>query len=245
MKQSLLFQTQPSKLLIAGNQPEIRARLQALKIQVAETKADKRLPAPIMYHPDMQVFDFGDGHLFALKKCPTIPVLSAQGFIIHETQVSPEETYPRDILCNALRLNGVLYGNVKALDPGLLDYARKKGFKIQHVRQGYTACATCVVSENAIITADTSIAKAAAANGAAVLLIAPGSIDLPGYNTGFIGGCCVKIDEKTLLSTGAVHCHPDAEKIKLFLNAHKVELLELSKSSLTDIGLIQLRMPET
>ena len=67
-------------------------------------------------------------------------------------------------------------------------------------RQGYSRCSVCVVSDNAIITADEGICRSAEAHGVDVLKIRPGYIDPPGFDYGFIGGQASKFQTQSLLS---------------------------------------------
>ena len=77
---------------------------------------------------------------------------------------------------------------MKYTAPELLGKVEELGLIRVNVSQGYAKCSTCVVGEDAIITYDRGIAKAADAAGMDVLVIEPGHVDLPGYDTGFIGG---------------------------------------------------------
>ena len=96
--------------------------------------------------------------------------------------------YPRDVIYNACSTGKFFIHNLKYTDPALLTKADELGLIKVDVPQGYARCSTCVVNANSIITYDRGIAKAARAAGLDVLEIAPGHVELPGYDTGFIGG---------------------------------------------------------
>jgi hypothetical protein len=104
------------------------------------------------------------------------------------------------------------------------------------VKQGYTKCSTCVVGENAIITADASIANAALANSVETLLIRSGHIALPGFDYGFIGGAAGLIDNSLLAVCGKLASHPDSGAIRAFCTARCVNIVELADRPLIDIG---------
>ena len=72
--------------------------------------------------------------------------------------------------------------------------------------------------------------------GFAVLLIRPGHIALPGYDTGFIGGCCGKLAPDKLAFAGALSSHPDGERMREFLHSRCVAPVELRESPLVDVG---------
>jgi len=95
----------------------------------------------------------------------------------------------------------------------------------------------CKVSENAIITADKSIAYESDKHGIDVLLINPGNIILDGFEYGFIGGATFLIN-KALYFTGSIDAFPENEKKKMleFISSHNVEIRFLSDNPVFDIG---------
>lgn len=112
------------------------------------------------------------------------------------------------------------------------------GITLVPVNQGYAKCSVCAVDERSIITQDPSIAQAAKRHGLNVLKIQAGRILLPGYDTGFIGGCSGLLGRKLLAFTGSLGAHPDGEWIKEFLHSRGVEPLELTDGPLYDVGSI-------
>ena len=103
-------------------------------------------------------------------------------------------------------------------------------------RQGYSRCSVCVVSDNAIITADEGICRSAEAHGVNVLKIRPGYIDLPGFDYGFIGGASFKISDTKLAFTGRLDSHPDAEQMIGFASLHNVDIVYITDKPAFDIG---------
>lgn len=106
------------------------------------------------------------------------------------------------------------------------------------MRQGYSKCSTCVVSQNAIITADTGIYKAAESNGIEVLCINNDGIHLRSGRIGFIGGVSGLIDKGTLAFNGDINRHSDSNIIKDFCKNKNVEIVCLKDGELEDIGTI-------
>ena len=93
------------------------------------------------------------------------------------------------------------------------------GLELIPVKQGYAKCSLCIVSENAVITADEGLAYTLCRAGLDVLKIIPGCIRLPGYGYGFIGGCCGKLDAATMAFAGDPLTHPDGKKDPLLYGA--------------------------
>ena len=152
--------------------------------------------------------------------------------------ISSEPTgakYPTDVLLNACLVGNKLICNEKTVSSLILGAAKSHGCEIIGVSQGYTKCSVCVVSDNAIITADSGIAKACRCNGIDVLEISSGHISLPPYDFGFIGGASGIYGDKVYFC-GSLDTHPDGEKIKEFCIKHKKIATSLGNGELQDVG---------
>lgn len=143
--------------------------------------------------------------------------------------------YPQSASYNVLIIDQFAIYNPKCIDP-ILEQELQKHYKCLFVKQGYARCSTCIVDQNSIITADTSIASVLQQAGFNVLMITPGHIELPGYDYGFIGGAAFKIDKMKLAFTGKLDRHPDKNKIIKFLDERGVEPVFLSSEPIFDIG---------
>ena len=148
-----------------------------------------------------------------------------------EIGLNPE--YPYDVTYNITLLGGFVFMNTATKQAGIFNNG-----KIINVRQGYTKCSICIVSENALITADTGIYKAARENNIDALLITAGHIELPGMNYGFIGGAAGLISPDTLAVNGDIATHPDSDKISRFCANHGVKTTPLKRGAIRDIGSI-------
>ncbi len=207
------------------------------------------LPGGLACHPDLAFCRLTPDALF----CGDISRLGAE--------------YPADIMYNACSTGKYFIHNLKYTAPALLNVAKVTGLQLIDVPQGYAKCSISVVSEDAIITYDCGIAGAlknavdgcvvieesncasAELDGAAgcvgsaavlkVLLIEPEHIVLPGYNTGFIGGCS-GLDTKhgELIFNGDLGSHPDGERIRAFAKACGVKVKDFPGRPLVDIGSI-------
>lgn len=223
--------------ILSGENQKIADKLRNHGITAVLTEKDNRLPRPVAYHPDMQMCLLDTSRTIVLKGETVLQnQLLSLGYQVTETTKEPQASYPKDILCNALILHGVLFGRLNALDKAILNYATQQNLTQVNVKQGYTACSVCVVNESAAITADAGIAKALKKHDIEVLLIRNGFISLHGYDTGFIGGCCGLIAENELVCSGSLEKHPDGNMIRKFLQAKGVQAIELLDEPLLDIG---------
>lgn len=227
----------PVKLaLVSGEYPFLAHRLEQLGIEAITTDRDSRLPEPVRYHPDMQGCLLDGEQIFVLQKSPLKEKLSRYSFDVWETESEPVPHYPGDAMCNNFTLSGFLIGNPASMDPNILERAESMGLKPLAVRQGYASCAVSIVNRHSVITADPGIAAAMGGQGFDVLLIRQGFIDLPGYDTGFIGGCCGLLAPDIMGVSGKLSSHPDGSRIRDFLKAQGVSVLELSDENLLDAG---------
>lgn len=229
-----------AKFLVSGEYPARFAELEKWGVHLIYTTPDQRLPKPVQYHPDLQVCRLSFETLFVLKNSSLLEFkneLCFQSPKVLETETEPEAHYPKDVLCSGVPFGKWLLANPHTLDPLIMRKANEEGLSLIPVRQGYAACAVCKVGEHAAITADEGICRALQEKKEfEVLLIQPGFIELPGYDTGFLGGCCGKLEENLIVFTGALSCHPDGKKIKDFLNSHQIDIWELSRKPLLDTG---------
>lgn len=236
-----------SAVVVGGVDPRVIRSLEAMGIWTITVGPNRSLPAALCRHADMLVHPMGDGTALAAQgEHRLCNALSGFGFsaVYLKKELAPH--YPGDVLLNAARIGGRLVCNAEHTAPELLEAARAMRLEIVEVRQGYAKCGLCIVSENAVITADEGLAYALKEAGLDVLKIIPGCIRLPGYGYGFIGGCCGKLDASTMAFAGDVLTHPDGKKILAFLERYGVRprnLLEKGEK-LLDVGSILPVMQE-
>lgn len=206
-------------VLMSGLYPCFCEKLAEFGYNIILSKKIEAFPEPEQYHADMQALRIND-KLFTLENCAK----------------KAGEKYPENILLNCLYINNTLYGKLDSVDDTMLDYCKANGIKTVNVNQGYARCSSLQVSENAVITADKSIKKALKNNGADVLLINEGHIELKGYDYGFIGGAGF-YDNGIVYFFGNIKNHPDYDKIREFIIQYnsKIEVL-CQDMPITDIG---------
>ncbi|MCH5212850.1 MAG: hypothetical protein J1G06_07535 [Oscillospiraceae bacterium] len=206
--------------------------LYRLGCEVIKTIPIDRVYPEIDGHPDIQL------HIVNNKVICAPQVYEYYKQMIPEYQVirgSAElcSKYPYDIAYNVCRIGKYAVCNMKNTAKEIIaEYDN-----ILNTKQGYAKCSICVVSDNAVITADEGIYRLLKSNDIDALKIAPGNIDLYGMQ-GFIGGASGLLKPNLLTFNGNLHEHPDSDRIKKFCSSHGVEVACLHSDRLTDIGSI-------
>lgn len=212
--------------------------IEDLGFRLFKTTICNDVDIPINGHPDMQVFYLGNEKLIV---SPNVYDYYAKIFAKENIEIIKGKTvltkdYPHNIAYNSALIGKNLFCYKKYTDETILGFAEQNKINIIDVKQGYSNCSICKVSENEIITNDISIYNSAKANNIDVLLIGDKEIFLDGYNNGFIGGCCGKIDDNTLMFYGDITKHSDYSEIFDFCSLYKVKIKTISKDRLTDYG---------
>lgn len=191
-------------------------------------------------HVDLSAFHAGGEKVCLapyLKDSSLRHALEDMGADINLLAIQQGRTYPEDARMNVCVIGDALIYAEKVTSENIVEYLTNCGIKRKiSSRQGYAKCSVCVVDERAIITADSSIAKAARKEGLEVLLIAPGYVNLPGFDYGFIGGAAFKIAKNKLAFTGRLDRHPNRTEIFDFLSARGIEPVFLTDEPVFDIG---------
>lgn len=193
---------------------------------------------PVASHPDM-LFFVARGRLVCERRYyesnrETAELIAEKGGLRIETvsdMLSPD--YPHDVLFNAAPIGERLICRLSSVSAAVRDlYAEKE---IINVKQGYSKCACLTVGDDAIVTADPSIAEKAEAAGLSVLRLKENGVRLDGYDCGFIGGASGD-DGEHILFCGDLFRHPEGELIADFCRRHRREPISLSDDVLYDYG---------
>ena len=198
-----------------------------------------RLQNGVSSHPDMLLFICKDKY-FCTKEYREIAggafdIIEKLGYSPILCDEFPSPDYPNDIIFNALNMGDHIFCLEKKLSKEIKSYADKHGISIINVKQGYTKCSVCKVSDKAMITSDRSIAHSAKNVGIDVLSISQGHVNIKGYDYGFIGGASGE-SEDTVYFCGNVMMHPDGEAIIDFCQKHEKRYVSLSNEPLFDVG---------
>ncbi len=209
-------------------------------INVIKTTPLKCLYEAVNGHPDMQLhyFERSNELLCAKEAYNYYKTVIPKGINLICDKEVLKDKYPYDILYNSAVIGNHVICNEKYTSKELLDKYKLDGKKIINVKQGYAKCSIAVIGQNAAITADEGIYKRLINSGIDTLKIQPGSIKLNTMSYGFIGGCCGLIKKNLLAVNGNLNLHPQSREIINFCEKHNVNIVELSKNNLYDIGSI-------
>ena len=199
------------------------------------------LPAPVASHPDMLVWCYGNTIItwseYKRQNADIFTELEGAGAKILTADEAPSDKYPLDVPLNAAVVGKSIITNTRAVSKKIKAFAEQNKLQTLHTNQGYSKCSTCVVSDNAIITADTSIHELAEKSGISSLLISADGVRLDGYDKGFIGGASGN-DGTHVFFCGDLYAHPDGEKISDFCKSHGKIPVSLSDEPLYDYGTV-------
>ena len=217
-----------------GKAPQwLKAAFSIHGVELVEIGTCNSLQAPVAHHIDMMALPISEKLLVAPETAFAKDYFPGKEIVVTKERLIPE--YPGDVLLNAVWLPDYLICNTNTVAKEILQMAYEQGKTVIHVNQGYTKCATCIISDTAIITEDESIYEASQ-DKLDVLLIKKGEALLPGYEYGFIGGASALIGD-TVYFFGNIENHPDYEAIQQFIALHNKRIVSLSKEEkLLDIG---------
>lgn len=193
------------------------------------------LPTPVCAHPDMLTAKIGRSLLIHAEYLKGRAVLDRIGIPYLLSSAPVGKAYPEDIRLNCLAADTFFLSNEKYISREALALADEQGLRRIHVKQGYAKC-SCACAGNAIATMDRGIAKAVNSVGADVLLLNPSVIGIEAYDTGFIGGASVLLDENTLGFFGKIEDLKGYSALADFFGARGVRLVSLGREPLFDYG---------
>ena len=201
--------------------------------KVITLPAYPRLGAPVSSHADLLIHPLGGA--LCSEKNGGAEQCDGAGLELRFIGADAGSVYPADVPLCAKRV-GDFFLVSRATAPELCDAAAGLGLHVITTKQGYTACSAAAAGCG-IITSDTGIACAASKAGIPRLVISPGSIDLPGYGYGFIGGSCAFCAERgEVWLTGDPMTHPDGESIAAFIRSCGALPRALTTGRLYDCG---------
>lgn len=222
---------------VSDYSPRLIEYLEKNNITTIVTTPSKNLDDRICYHTDMLMLNIGKGKIIADESQSSLIVKYLTiGYRVEYLNKKVNSPYPNDSLLNVAVIGDKLICNPKTTIPYILNLADEYGYKLISANQGYVKCSVCIVNQNALITDDESVYKASQLNEIDSILISKGSVELKGFDYGFIGGCTGLIDENKMLFNGDINYHKDCTKIIDFLNKHNVKPVIIESQPLTDIG---------
>ena len=198
-------------------------------------------------HPDMQVAVLPDGRVVAA------PGTELPGIVKYNSGTAVlTPVYPKNIPYNVLIAGSVYFHPAGATDPVLAAGLATAGIRQANVRQGYAGCSgICVYDpcgEPLLLSGDAGILRKAEAEGVAVQLCrGVENIMLPGFDHGFVGGCCGYLERdgrRTLYTIGSMEeTFYNYDEIKNALDRAEVEVRSLAGGRLQDHGGLKFICP--
>lgn len=227
------------KTVIASHlRPEAVSRLHEMGMDVFDFAPNPSLGALIAHHADLS-FLYDAGRLYIAREMMKYrETLSSRGL---EVCVIPEplgKAYPDDVKLNGVPLGQYFLCNEKTISPFVLTEMKRKGKTILSAGQGYTKCSVVPLTEESLITDDDSIASVCCSHGLDVLKVSKGSVRLPGFPYGLLGGAAGRISDTQIVFHGDLSLHTDSEKILRFLEKYNMTAVSLCDGELLDIGSI-------
>ena len=139
--------------------------------------------------------------------------------------------YPETAHYNAVVTGELLIHNLQHTDNVIQENCTD--LQSIHVNQAYTRCNLIALDNKRFITSDKAIEKTLINKGFEVLFVHPEGIALPGFEHGFIGGCCGIYEDK-IFFIGSLNRFPEGDKIQSFVKEFKI--IELYDGPLFDGG---------
>lgn len=207
-------------------------------VQTISPPSVSALPIGIRCHSDLGICVLGEGRAV----CPPdtfqyySELLTPLGYRIICGKSPLGSHYPDDTAYNVGIAGKKCFLNPKVCDELLLSELEKSGFEIIPVRQGYAKCSLCPIDPGTIICGDRGISRAAERCGMTVLEVDNGGILLGGYENGFFGGAAGMIAPNVLALNGELSAFPGGRAVRDFLNERKIEITNLKKGKIYDIG---------
>nr|WP_300410995.1 hypothetical protein [Lagierella sp.] len=130
--------------------------------------------------------------------------------------------YPRDVAFNISRTNQYYFHKKDCTDLEINSQLKDKSKFIQ-VKQGYSKCSTLILKKNTVVTSDIGLFNCYKQNGIKVYYIPSGGILLPGYDTGFIGGCGGMVSKNEIVFYGNLDKYEYKEELVKILNEEKIQ----------------------
>ena len=172
-------------------------------IRLYETGPCNCLQEPLRGHIDLMALKWNE-YLFVTPETEGL-ILTVLKDIYDEiplklivTKEHLKETYPGDVLLNVKIVGKTVIGNRATMSETVREFFEERNFEFINIKQGYTGCSILKVNDDFIITDDDSIFEGTKKH-IKTLKITKGSILLPGYNYGFIGGSTLALHNQIFL----------------------------------------------
>lgn len=212
---------------------------------VAGIAAHPDLPVPEKHHADMQFSKINDNILICAPGTTFENDINLNLNIITGSNILNSK-YPHNIAYNILRCDKFIIHNTKYTATEIISEAKANALCIVDCKQGYAGCSSISVplkhNSTLLISSDkgiiSSINKLNCQNIFTEFFTDTNSILLPGYDHGFIGGCCGYDKELGLLVYGKIN-----GQLKELSAKYNFPIFSIFDGPITDIGGILVMYP--
>ncbi|MEK6732576.1 MAG: DUF6873 family GME fold protein [Candidatus Omnitrophota bacterium] len=214
---------------------EAKLRLKQMGYYIREVPLHPKLAGPVKGHPDMMLFSYAKKVIYEPRLEKIAGLLRDNGYECVKGEKIGSKKYPKDIIYDACSVGKAII----RYDGKIEKHIENLSAKFIKVKQGYVKCSIIPIDEKHIITSDKGIYDKWNVGGGRdrSLHIRPGYVKLPGYKTGFIGGASGVHKDKVFF-IGALKNHPDATRIREFIEQRGRKVVELYDGQLYDAGSI-------
>ena len=224
----------PVKTALIGDAPDAVLELLVSRgIELVRLPVNEKIAGVVRTHADANVFHAGNGVFFCDEAMASViePLRPRE---LHLCAVAGD--YPADCALNAAWLGSFIFAHKTALHEELQRFFLSHEITLQPVKQGYARCSVCPVGSRGLLTDDSGIYQAAKCSGFDALLLEKGDIRLNGHPYGFIGGASAMIAPDTVAFFGDLATHRNCADIKIFLQKHDMQYIDIPGLPLTDVG---------
>lgn len=213
--------------------------LSDLSIHIIKTLPIQEIDEPVKDHPDMAVhpIDYNKFVVYNKHKDYYEEKLKEYGVQVIPSLNELNKFYPNDIALNVSRTNDYYFYKKNCIDLSIENNLKEMS-KPKLVKQGYSKCSSLVIGKNTIVTSDNGLYKTYIDNGVKSYLIPFGAILLPGYDTGFIGGCGGMISEDEILFYGNLERYKYSDQLVEILNTENIKYYYPRDCEFVDLGSI-------
>lgn len=213
--------------------------LSDLKIDIIKTLPIEEIDEPVKDHPDMAVhpIDYNKFVVYNKHRNYYGQKLKEYGVTIIPSSNELNKFYPNDIALNVSRTNDYYFYKENSIDLSIENYLKKISKSVL-VKQGYSKCSSLIIDKDTVITSDKGLYKTYLNNGIKCYLIPFGDILLPGYDTGFIGGCGGMISEDEILFYGNLERYKYSNQLVEILKSENIKYYYPRDCEFVDLGSI-------
>lgn len=215
----------------------------ATNIKAYPLKPYNCLATPVSSHCDMLLCKI-DNIVFCYEEyykenLTTFQAIEKQGYKINFVSSKCKEKYPNDIALNVLVVGKYIFCKTSNTAKEILEYAKRNGYKIVNVNQGYSACSCLTLNDSTVITGDKGMQNVLEDNNISVVYFDNSQIVLNGYNCGFIGGAG-EVKNNKIYFFGPKTALEDNLEIKSIISRENFEIISILSDRVYDFGGLKL-----